>query len=113
MGRRRGNTNAPPFSSRKTAWRPCATIRSAIRTEHWRYIRYDEGRAGEELYNLQDDPEEWRNLIGKSPKKAKELKAWLPSSYADAVPTKKAYHFDDKAYIWTPKSNPAKEKNSK
>ena len=76
---------------------------TAIRTEQWRYIRYDEGRAGEELYNLRDDPEEWRNLIDELPEKANELKAWLPRSYADAVSTKKAYHFNQETYTWTHK----------
>jgi arylsulfatase A-like enzyme len=77
---------------------------TAVRTEDWSYIRYKEGRAGEELYNLKNDPEEWRNLIGKFPEKANELKAWFPGSYADAVPAKKAYHFNEKTYTWAPKN---------
>lgn len=85
----------------------------AIRTEHWRYIHYDKGRAGEELYNLQSDPEEWYNLIGRFPGKANELKAWLPPSYADAVPTKKAYHFHKETYSWTQRDQKTKEQNSK
>ena len=31
-----------------------------IRTKHWRYIRYADG--SEELYNHDDDPNEWANL---------------------------------------------------
>ena len=74
---------------------------TAIRTEHWRYIRYDQGRAGEELYYLPDDPEEWRNLIGQFPEKAAELKTWLPRLYATTVPSKGAYRFDRQTYTWT------------
>ena len=32
----------------------------AIRSEHWRYIRYADG--SEELYDMRKDPNEWRNL---------------------------------------------------
>ncbi len=32
----------------------------AIRTEHWRYIRYSDGT--EELYDHREDPMEWNNL---------------------------------------------------
>ena len=85
---------------------------TAIRTEQWRYIRYDEGRAGEELYNLREDPEEWRNLIGKFPAKVNQLKAWLPRRYADAAPTKKVYRFDKETYSWTQRDQKAKKKNS-
>ena len=34
----------------------------AVINRDWRYIRYSEG--GEELYNVQDDPNEWFNLAG-------------------------------------------------
>ena len=71
---------------------------TAIRTEDWRYIRYDEDRAGEELYNLSEDPNEWRNLIQESPDSASPFRRWLPSSYAKEVPTKGAYIFDLETY---------------
>ena len=86
---------------------------TAIRTEQWRYIHYDEGQAGEELYNLRDDPEEWHNLIGKFPEKVNQLRAWLPHGYADAVPTKKAYHFHKETYSWTTRNQKTKENHSK
>lgn len=35
---------------------------TTLRTEGWRYIRYDDG--SEELYNLCQDPNEWDNLAG-------------------------------------------------
>ncbi|MEQ9303026.1 MAG: hypothetical protein RJQ14_03855, partial [Marinoscillum sp.] len=33
-----------------------------IKTDHWRYIEWDEGRSGRELYNQVDDPLEYQNL---------------------------------------------------
>ncbi len=33
-----------------------------VKTEHWRYIEWDEGRSGRELYNQVDDPLEYQNL---------------------------------------------------
>ena len=33
---------------------------TAIRTEHWRYIRYEDG--SEELYDHENDKWEWHNL---------------------------------------------------
>lgn len=65
------------------AWdRPAITThghkRHAVRTEAFRYIRYDNG--DEELYDEVADPYEWKNLAG-DPKYAttiSELKKWLP-----------------------------------
>ena len=73
---------------------------TAIRTKNWRYIQYDERRKGEELYDLLSDPNEWTNLIGKHREEVETLRAWLPSSYAKEVPTKKAYDFDLLNYSW-------------
>ena len=36
----------------------------AVRTERWRYIRYEDG--GEELYDHSNDPNEWHNLASQS-----------------------------------------------
>ena len=50
----------------------------AIRSDHWRYIRYTDGT--EELYDHRTDPHEFRNLAGDS--QFAELLArhrrWLP-----------------------------------
>ena len=35
----------------------------SIRTEQWCYTEWDEGRRGAELYDLQADPHERRNLF--------------------------------------------------
>jgi arylsulfatase A-like enzyme len=34
----------------------------SVRTEKWRYIEWDEGKRGLQLYNESDDPDELRNL---------------------------------------------------
>jgi arylsulfatase A-like enzyme len=50
----------------------------SVRTEQWRFIHYADG--SEELYNLQNDPNEWTNLAG-DPKLAqvkRDLAKWLP-----------------------------------
>ena len=37
---------------------------SSVRTEHWRYVEWDEGKRGTELYDEAADPSELRNLAG-------------------------------------------------
>lgn len=37
---------------------------TAVRRNNWRYIRYNNG--SEELYDEQEDPKEWHNLVGQS-----------------------------------------------
>jgi arylsulfatase A-like enzyme len=50
----------------------------AVRTERWRYIRYEDG--GEELYDHAADPYEWKNLArdAQFEEVKAELKRWLP-----------------------------------
>ncbi len=50
----------------------------AVRTDAWRYIRYNDGT--DELYDRVKDPNEWTNLAGKPEQAArkKELAQWLP-----------------------------------
>lgn len=36
----------------------------SLRTDRWRYIHYEDG--SEELYDLREDPNEWKNLAGES-----------------------------------------------
>ncbi len=50
----------------------------AVRTQRWRYIRYADG--SEELYDMQADANEWKNLAGEASlaEVRRELAAWLP-----------------------------------
>jgi arylsulfatase A-like enzyme len=51
---------------------------NAVRSERWRYIQYADG--SEELYDLENDPNEWVNLAA-DPKQAAVLaehRQWLP-----------------------------------
>jgi arylsulfatase A-like enzyme len=58
----------------------------AIRTERWRYIHYADGT--EELYDLEADPHEWKNLAGDA--SLLQVKAglarWLPKINKQPVP---------------------------
>lgn len=77
---------------------------TSVRTKHWRYIRYAEGRNGEELYNLQSDPNEWHNLVADHPDIVAKLKHALPTSYAATRPGKGDYRFNAEAYQWKNKT---------
>lgn len=52
----------------------------AVRTERWKYIHYTELQGMDELYDLQSDPYEMRNLIGEAPARTalESLRAELP-----------------------------------
>lgn len=57
----------------------------AVRSDRWRYIRYDDG--GEELYDHANDPHEWHNLAGRpefAAVKADHAR-WLPANEAPAA----------------------------
>ncbi|MCX7886832.1 MAG: sulfatase [Verrucomicrobiae bacterium] len=77
--------NVQAGSSANPSPKPGAKARSqqitgrSVRTERWRYTEWDEGRAGAELYDHQNDPEETTNLAN-DPRSAviiKELKPLL------------------------------------
>jgi uncharacterized sulfatase len=56
----------------------------SVRTERYRYITWDEGRQGEQLYDYQADPHEFHNLAG-NPKYAtiqSELKSLVQKNWA-------------------------------
>lgn len=57
-----------------------------VRSESWRYIRYADG--SEELYDMKNDPSEWRNLAGdvKYAGVIAEHRKWLPKVDLPPVP---------------------------
>ncbi len=58
----------------------------AVRSERWRYVRYADG--SEELYDVQADPNEWRNLAGAGASAAVVAahRQWLPPTSAPPAP---------------------------
>jgi arylsulfatase A-like enzyme len=69
----------------QTTWRwPAITTHNqnnhAVRSEHWRYIRYADG--SEELYDHRNDPNEWTNLAHEKryANVMREHARWLPKT---------------------------------
>lgn len=57
-----------------------------VRSERWRYIRYADG--SQELYDMESDPHEWRNLASdpRVTEVIREHARWLPKPDVDGVP---------------------------
>ncbi len=69
-----------PTTPRPPAISSYGEANTAIRTERWRYIRYEDG--SEELYDHGVDPNEWTNLAN-DPRHAelkRELARWIPTN---------------------------------
>lgn len=82
-----GTSLVPLLKQPGRPWdRPAVTTHErgnhAVRSEHWRYIRYADG--GEELYDHRTDPNEWTNLAGDPETESvrRELIRWLPETDA-------------------------------
>jgi arylsulfatase A-like enzyme len=58
----------------------------SLRWQNWHYIRYADG--SEELYDLDQDPNEWENLAGDSSYASTigKMMRWLPHVNADPIP---------------------------
>ncbi len=61
----------------------------AVRSQHWRYIRYHDGT--EEVYDHRQDPMEWKNLAGHPGHEAlkREMARWMPDKEAPDAPSAK------------------------
>ncbi|MDP6044684.1 MAG: sulfatase, partial [Phycisphaerae bacterium] len=82
----------------------------AVRWRQWRYIRYSDG--GQELYDHDNDPNEWTNLANNAKYNAviAELGRWIPKAPAANAPSKSAYSFDPETYSWVHKKTGKKIK---
>jgi choline-sulfatase len=100
-----GHDLTPLLNNSNLKWEfPAITVHGkgnvAIRSQKWRYIRYNDG--GEELYDHEEDPNEWVNLAGQK-KYSEVIKAhqkWVPASFADPVVGKGDWFFDPHEYTW-------------
>ena len=88
MARSGGRSLLPLFENPERAWDyPAISTHGknnhAVRTEGWRYIRYNDG--AEELYDRSNDPYEWKNLAKQASSAAtkEKLKALLPTLNAE------------------------------
>ena len=91
-----GRSFAPLLKNPNLSWdHPTVTVHghgnASVRDERWRFIRYSDGT--EELYDLQQDPQEWHNLIRKASPEGKvamrRLGALLPKTFAEPIPYSK------------------------
>ncbi len=105
-----GNSLVPLLKNPDSEWEyPAITTHGknnhAIRTENFRYIRYEDGT--EELYDHRTDPNEWYNLANEPElmEIKKDLLKWIPVVNADNAPHKtEDLVFDKKEYKWYRKS---------
>ncbi len=69
---------ADPNEKRSPAISSYGAGNTAIRTQRWRYIRYEDG--SEELYDHASDPHEWKNLANSPDHLSikRELAGWIP-----------------------------------
>jgi len=105
-----GHSLIPLLRNPKAEWNRPAVIEyrrgnAAVRSEQYRFIRYHDG--GEELYDHESDPHEWKNLITSQEHAAvrKELASWITKAWAPSALTKDAFRFEPKAFTWTNKQS--------
>ena len=101
-----GHSLVPLLKDIQAEWgRPAVTEfrrgNAAVRSDRYRYIRYHDG--GEELYDHQTDPHEWKNLATSVDHAAvrQRLAGWITKEWAQSALTKKAFEFDYTTFTWT------------
>jgi iduronate 2-sulfatase len=57
----------------------------SLRFNDWRYIRYNTG--AEELYNLKEDPREWKNIAEENPEETQKFKKMLEDTLGQKLVT--------------------------
>jgi uncharacterized sulfatase len=78
----------PAFTQVTRGNRETGFMGYSVRTEQWRYIEWDEGKRGRQLYNEREDPAELRNLADDSrhEKVVAEMRQLLQSMRSTAAP---------------------------
>lgn len=89
-----GNSLVPLLKNPLAVWdRHAVTTHGlnnhSVRSERWRYIRYEDG--SEELYDHDQDPQEWKNLAGDAQYNnvKSDLAKWLPKVNAPNAASRK------------------------
>ena len=106
-----GHSLVPQLQNAKTPrpW-PALTTHNqgnhAVRSEHWRYIRYADG--SEELYDHRADPHEWTNLVANPLHAAvgREHARWLPKTDVPSVPGSAQRVLTKEKGVWTWENRP-------
>jgi choline-sulfatase len=77
---------------------------AAVRSDTHRLIRYADG--SEELYDLRNDPDEWRNIVANREhiEVITSLRSSLPVMWADSADTKGAFSFEPETFEWVHKA---------
>ena len=86
--------------------RPAVTVHNhdnhGVRSENWRYIRYADG--SEELYDMKNDPNEWRNLAAEAKYETlkQSMAKWIPKNNRKPAPGSKhrILTHDKNSTIW-------------
>lgn len=89
-----GHNLMPLLRNPQGAWEPPALMthgfkNHAVRGPRWTYIRYEDG--DEELYDFQNDPQEWFNLA-QDPQYADlkaEMRQWMPTENRPTMPSQR------------------------
>jgi iduronate 2-sulfatase len=73
----------------------------AVSDGRWRYIEWDGGKRGAQLYDLKNDPREWKNLAAD------------PAHAGDVARLKKLIQSNWPPEVWTPSPAPSQKKPKK
>jgi len=104
-----GKSFKPLLKNPAIEWTPTVTTYNqgnhSVMSEKWHYISY--ARGVEELYNIENDPMEWTNLVNNGSSATEEvkkkLKLYLPVVNAEVIKSDKGEGSDTDKKSKTPK----------
>ena len=90
-----GKSFKPLLENPDLPWTPTVTTEGkgnhSVMSEKWHYIQYENG--AEELYAVEEDPMEWKNLANENSHEIEQVKAYLrtflPENEVDGLPKSK------------------------